>query len=169
MGYSIFWQSGFTGFTPNRKRWKFGKRVKILAATILHTKWETIEPKRLFAVIVEVGLDDGLDVLASFADGTARYINYTGRILIWETTDETSDALTSNLFEESIGIVNKIGPWKQPRKPRPVKGNVRLSFLVSDGLYFGEGPINVLFNDEMAKPALSAATALMQYLTSKAV
>ncbi|MFT3796388.1 hypothetical protein [Flavobacterium sp.] len=144
-------------------------RVKVLAANILHAKGQTLEPKKLFAVIVEVGLDEGLDVLASFADGTARYINYTGRILVWETTDETSNALTSDLFRESTHIVNKIGPWNQPRKPRPPKGNTRISFLVSDGLYFGEGPIQVLFNDPMAQPAFTAATSLMQYLTSKAV
>jgi len=45
---------------------------------------------------------------------------------------------------------------------------VRISFLVTDGLYFGEGPINVLFSDALAAPALSSATALMQYLVNRA-
>jgi hypothetical protein len=44
---------------------------------------------------------------------------------------------------------------------------MRITFLVSDGLYFGEGPINDLFNDPMAKPALITATELMRYLTEK--
>jgi len=44
---------------------------------------------------------------------------------------------------------------------------IRISFLVSDGLYFGEGPINDLFKDQLAAPALLATTRLMQYLTEK--
>ena len=121
--------------------------------------------KELLGVIIEVGLDNGLDVLASFKDGTARYINQTGKILIWETSDKVSDELTKNLFLQSQNIVNNIGVWDKPRRPYPTKGNVRLTFLVSDGLYFGEGPINVMFNDALANPALTKATELMQYLT----
>ena len=37
----------------------------------------------VLGVIVEVGLDEGLDVLASYQDGTARYINYTGKMILW--------------------------------------------------------------------------------------
>lgn len=125
--------------------------------------------KELLAVIVEVGLDNGLDALASFNDGTARYINQTGKILVWETTDEKSMELTQDLFLKSQNIVNQIGAWDKPRRPAPTKGNVRITFLVSDGLYFGEGPINVLFNDPMASPALTSATNLMKYLTEKSL
>ncbi|WP_423997112.1 hypothetical protein [Maribacter sp. IgM3_T14_3] len=125
--------------------------------------------KELLAVIVEVGLDTGLDALASFNDGTARYINQTGKILVWETTDEKSNELTQDLFLKSQNIVNQIGAWDKPRRPAPTKGNVRITFLVSDGLYFGEGPIDVLFNDPMASPALTSATYLMKYLTEKSL
>jgi len=123
--------------------------------------------KELLAVIVEVGLDDGLDVLASFSNGTARYINQTGKILIWEASDKTSDELTKDLFLKSQQIIDQIGPWDKPRRPYPTKGNVRITFLVSDGLYFGEGPINDLFNDPLARPALNAATGLLKFLTEK--
>lgn len=125
--------------------------------------------KELLAVIVEVGLNNGLDALASFNDGTARYINQTGKILVWETTDEKSNELTHDLFLKSQNIVNQIGAWDKPRRPAPTKGNVRITFLVSDGLYFGEGPIDVLFNDPMASPALTSATYLMKYLTEKSL
>ncbi len=125
--------------------------------------------KELLAVIVELGLDNGLDALASFNDGTARYINQTGKILIWETRDEKSNELTQDLFIKSQNILNQIGVWDQPRRPAPTKGNVRITFLVSDGLYFGEGPIDVLFNDPMAGPALTSATYLLKYLTEKSL
>lgn len=144
-------------------------RVKILAYNRLLANGQKSEKKVLLAVIVEVGLDNGLDVLASFNNGTARYINQTGKILIWETTDETSNELTKKLFLESQQIVAQIGPWDKPRRPHPGKGNVRITFLVSDGLYFGEAPMNTLFNDPLAGPALRTATELMKYLTEKAL
>ena len=142
-------------------------RVKILAYALLRKSGHPVEEKELLGVIVEVGLEDGLDVLASYQDGTARYINHTGKMVIWDATDEVSQDITAQLFRDSLAIVRRIGPWNGARKSHPVKGNVRISFLVSDGLYFGEGPINVLFNDAMAAPALSSATALMNYLTNR--
>ena len=74
-----------------------------------------------------------------------------------------------DLFSKSQHIVNQIGVWDQPRRAAPTSGNVRISFLVSDGLYFGEGPMNILFNDELARPALSAAVHLMRYLTDNSL
>jgi hypothetical protein len=57
--------------------------------------------------------------------------------------------------------VAKIGPWDQPRRPPPVEGNVRLTFLVSDGLYFGEGPFSVIQEDPIGGPVLAAASELL--------
>jgi hypothetical protein len=139
-------------------------RARILAYNRLHSLGHKPDKKELLGVIVEVGLDDGLDVVASYQDGAARYINYTGKLIIWEKNTEASQKLTKELFSRCEPILSKIGPWNQPRRPHPGKGNARITFLVSDGLYFGEGPINTLFNDQMAGPALSAATALMKYL-----
>jgi hypothetical protein len=140
-------------------------RVKILAYNRLRASGHHTEKKELLAVIVEVGLDGGLDVLASFEDGTARYINQSGKMIIWEKTDPTFLALREDLFAKSEKTVSQIGPWNQPRRPFPTTGNVRITFLVSDGLYFGEGPANVLFNDPMGKPVLDAAAQMMKYLT----
>lgn len=144
-------------------------RLKVLSYNRQLASGHKPKKKELLAVIVEVGLDNGLDALASFNDGTARYINQTGKILVWETTDEKSNELTQDLFLKSQNIVNQIGVWDNPRRPAPTKGNVRITFLVSDGLYFGEGPIDVLFNDPMASPALTSATYLMKYLTEKSL
>lgn len=144
-------------------------RVKILAYNKLRAAGVPIDKKDLLAVIVEVGMDEGLDVLASFQDGTARYLNHSGNMIIWETTTADSNDLTKRLFDESSKVVQQIGPWDKARRPQPAKGNARISFLVSDGLYFGEAPLNTLFSDPLAAHALQAATALMQYLTVHAV
>jgi len=69
----------------------------------------------------------------------------TGKILVWETTTDTkANELTTELFSKSQQIINKIGPWDKPRKPYSTKGNTRITFLVSDGLYFGEASTDVL-------------------------
>lgn len=144
-------------------------RVKVLAYKRIAASGCVVKDKNLLAVIVEVGLEEGLDILASFSDGTARYINHSGKVLIWENEDETSSKLTKQLFDNSNRIVQQIGPWDEPRKPHPTKGMVRISFLVSDKLYFGQGPMTVLFNDELAGPSLLTATHLMKYITEKAL
>jgi hypothetical protein len=142
-------------------------RFRMLASNIMSATGKKPPGKELFAVVVEVGLDDGLDVLASFQNGTARYVNYTEAITIWETVDERSRKITNDLFQCSREIISKIGPWEKQRKPPPPYGYTRISFLVSDGLYFGEGPTNAFFADPIAAPALAAATQLMQYITAQ--
>ena len=76
-------------------------RVKMLAYNKQMAVGHKPTKKELLGVIVEVGLDEGLDVLASFPNGTARYINYTGKLLIWETSDPTSEKLISELGRPS--------------------------------------------------------------------
>jgi len=142
-------------------------RIKLLAYHILSTQGKKSVDRILLGVVVELGLDEGLDVLAAYRDGTARYINYTGHMIIWETYNDESIVITKQLFEASGKIVSQIGPWNKPRRAFPAKGDLRISFLVSDGLYFGEGPINTLFKDQLAAPALTAATSMLQYITNK--
>lgn len=117
----------------------------------------------LLGVIVEVALDGGLDALAAYGDGTARYLNYAENVIIWESPNEQSNALVDNLWHHSINVVNRIGPDK-PRIAPPETGMVRLSFLVSGQIYLGQGPMQPFFQDAMAGPVLHAATQLMQYL-----
>ncbi|MBP7558174.1 MAG: hypothetical protein KA821_17990 [Chitinophagaceae bacterium] len=142
-------------------------RIRLLAFHQLRQGGLSTDSKELLGVVVEVALPEGLDVLAAYTDGTARFLHHTGRVIIWENgTDSRSRSLIDQLFAASASIVAQIGPWNQPRRPAPAPGMARISFLVADGLYFGEAPINNLFSDPLAAPALQAATALMQFLTS---
>ena len=142
-------------------------RPRILAANLLRSMGKPDEGKQLFGVIVEVGLDEGLDTLAAYEDGTARYINYSGSMIVWDTRTKESDELVVDLFAAARNVVEQIGPWEEPRLNRPRAGNIRLSFLVSDGLYFGEGPFEMLAADQIGGPVVAAATSLMQFLISQ--
>jgi hypothetical protein len=138
-------------------------RVRILAYNKLLSAGEKPANKELLGVIVEVGLETGTDVLASYKDGRGRYINQSGKIIIWETRDDTSNQLTDSIFKAGEVVSGQIGVWDKQRRPKPGQGTARLTLLRSDGLCFGEAPINVFFNDALAGPVLSAAAQLMKY------
>ncbi|EAQ76287.1 hypothetical protein WH5701_15811 [Synechococcus sp. WH 5701] len=50
----------------------------------------------------------------------------------------------------------------EARRAPPEDDNIRLTFLVSDGLYFGEGPMTVMQREPLAAPILQTATELLQ-------
>jgi hypothetical protein len=139
-------------------------RVRMLASNWLRGNGQPITGKELFGVIVEVALDNGLDTLAAYADGGVRYLNQSGRMSIFEGPMPALAPHVKQLLEASQAVVAKIGPWDKARLPPPVRGHVRLTFLVSDGLYFGEGPMSVFRRDPMAGPVVAAATTLLQHV-----
>lgn len=140
-------------------------RLRILAFNALRQRKVMPHKKVLLGVIVEVGLEHGLDTLAVYRDLRARYINQSGKLLIWETRKPEIDAGIRKLFQEAQPIIEKIGPWGKPRLPPPPAGQMRLTFLVSDGLYFGEGTMRSLSRSPLAGPVVTAATELLFALT----
>lgn len=142
-------------------------RMQLLAYRRLTEMGEIINTKKLLGVVVEVGMEDGLDTLAAYQDGTARYLNHSGRTIFWNTATAQSQNLIDELFAQSNEVVKQIGPWDQQRLPPPSSGNIRLSFLVSDGLYFGQGHFETLYAEGLARPVIDAATQLMIFLTQQ--
>lgn len=142
-------------------------RQVLLAYQLLADQGYQAHGRELLGVVIEVGLDDGLDTLAAYKDGTARYINHSGRMIVWEAKNARAELLIDTLFDKSQSVVKNIGPWDKDRLPAPGVGNVRLSFLVSDGLYFGQGPFDVLEADAMGGLVIHAATRLMVFLTEQ--
>jgi hypothetical protein len=137
-------------------------RVRMLAYHWLQSHGHTIDGKELLGVVVEVPLDGGLDTLAAFADEGVRYINQTGKTSIFEGPIAALSPSVKRLFDASRAVIARIGPWGKPRLPPPGRDRVRLTFLVSDGLYFGEGEMDVFQRDAMAGPVIQAAGELLQ-------
>ena len=126
------------------------------------------EAKRLYGVVVEVALDEeGLDIVAAYADHTARYFNYSGAAVVWERADESMDPAIDSLLEAGRVVAEKIGPWEEPRPPAPPNGQVRISMLAPSGLHFGQGPFDALSRDPLGGPVIAAAMQLMQSLIAK--
>lgn len=142
-------------------------RVRYLAYAKLRALGQSVPARVLLGVIVEVPLAGGLDVLAAFSDGGVRYVNQTGKLAVFEGVATLQPHL-QGLFAASERVVARIGPWEQPRRSPPKAGNVRLTFLVSDGLYFGEGDMSVMQREPMAAPVIQRATELLQTIVPMA-
>jgi hypothetical protein len=136
-------------------------RVRYLACTRLRQLGQPVPNKVLLGVVVEMPLAGGLDVLAAFSEGGVRYLNQSGKLGVVEGV-ESLQGLVRDLLTASKAVVARIGPWDQPRRPPPAFGNVRLTFLVSDGLYFGEGPASAMEREPMAGPVIQRAAQLLQ-------
>lgn len=137
-------------------------RLRVLAYNRLRAIGETVPAKILLGVVVEVGLEKGLDVLAAFVDRRARYINESEKMSVFESPLPDLEAPITSLLVAAQTVVDKIGPWNKPRLPPPINGNIRMNFLVSDGLYFGQGPIADLQQDAVAGPVIAASVALLR-------
>ena len=92
--------------------------------------------KQVLGIIIEVPYDQGAEVLASYADGTARYINHNGGMILWEDFDET----ITPLIYEGIKLAHPMGePTTQHRDSPIAEGDVRLTLLTPGGIYTWEG------------------------------
>jgi hypothetical protein len=136
-------------------------RVRYLAYSRLRQLREPVPAKRLLGVIVEVPLQGGLDVLATYSEGSVRYINQTGKLAFYERV-ESLNPLVQRLISDSSQVVARIGPTDQPRRPPPRGESVRITFLVSDGYYFGEGSMKSIQQDALAGPVIQRAVELLQ-------
>lgn len=122
--------------------------------------------KKVYGVVVEAGLDNGVDIVAAYEDGCARYYNYSGAAIIWEpnTTDSIINSKIEELLKQGRNTVTMIGPWEGRRPSSPTKGIVRLNMLTPSGLHFGEGSFNALSKDPLGAPIIQAAYVLMDNL-----
>jgi len=124
--------------------------------------------KRVLGVIVEVGIDNGDDLLAVYADRTAHYHNHAGTAVVWKRPNESLDGLIDSVLQAAVTVVDRIGPWQGMRPSPPRQDHMRLNILTPSGLHFGEGPFDRLQRDRLARPLVSAATNVMAKLTTMA-
>ncbi len=144
-------------------------RVRALAYAWLRAHALETPKGVMLGFILEVALDEGLDVLAAYADGGVRYINRTGRMTLIEPGASLDAAgYAKRLMQIAQPVVDQLGPWDQPRRPPPARPNVRLNFVVSDGLYFGEGPFDFMQQDGRAGPLIHEASKLLSYIVDQA-
>ena len=141
-------------------------RIRYMAFQRLRSSGQAVPERQLLGVVVEVPLSGGLDTLAAYSEGGVRYINQSGKLVIAEGV-LSLQPLVARLFDAAQPVVARIGPWSQARREPPSVGKVRLTFLVSGGLYFGEGPFSAMQQEPLAAPVIQRATELLQAVVAE--
>ncbi len=141
-------------------------RIRALAYGWLRANGFEVPRHKLLGVVIEVALTEGLDVLAAFSDGGVRYINQTGRLAVVEGGRPEVQAAVARLLTASQPVIERLGPWKKQRLPPPPQGHLRLTFLVSDGLYFGNGPIDAMEREPLAALVVREGAQLLQLVVA---
>jgi hypothetical protein len=137
-------------------------RVRALACARLRATGHAVPARLLLGVVVEVGLDPGLDALAAYRDGGVRYLHHSGRMSIVEGPDTPLQPAVDALLAASAMLVQRLEPSRVPRRPPPARGSLRVTFIASEGTYWGEGPLAAMSADPMAAPVVDRATRLLQ-------
>ncbi|MBV8635912.1 MAG: hypothetical protein JO002_15560 [Burkholderiaceae bacterium] len=141
--------------------------VRLFAYKWLREHSQLVPPKLLLGVVIEVPADEGLDTLAAYADGRVRYISHGGKEAQVEVPPAAMQDKSKALFTSSNKLVARIGAWNKKRLPPPAKGKVRISFLASDGLYFGEGSFAAIQKDADAAQVIRDGTELLQLVVGQ--
>jgi hypothetical protein len=104
-------------------------------------------------VVIDVALEGGLDTLAGYEDGTARYLNQGGGAIVWEARDPS--------------IVERSGPLDGPRPAAPPPGYAAIWILTDNGIHLGAGPFQTLATDPLGGPVIASGTDLMRQLIER--
>ena len=123
--------------------------------------------KDLLGVVVEVAMPEGLDIVAAYADGTARYFNYSGAAVVWDAPDNSLHQQIESVLQAGKVVVDQIGPWEDPRPAATPKGQARINMLTPSGLHFGQAPLEALATDQLGGAVITTATQLMASLIAK--
>jgi hypothetical protein len=126
--------------------------------------------KFVLGVVAEMPVGRAHDLLAAYRDGSARYLNYSGKVMAWEDRSVSPiQVAIGTWLDRGQVIANATGPWDQPSFPPLGAGHARAMVLTPGGPQFGQAPAAALSADPVAGPFLSAATSLMQLLVSRAM
>jgi hypothetical protein len=114
-------------------------RVQLWVWSALRGLGEMPEPKYAFQVlgaIIETPVGGAYDTLAAYVDGTARYLNYSGKAIFWDAPDPVVKQLCEAMVSSTI-------PASGAAKPRtilslPRKGN-QVTLLTRSGAFVVAG------------------------------
>jgi hypothetical protein len=136
--------------------WHFLRELRVFPPT------ETA--KQVLGVVVEVGVDRGLDLVAAYPDHHARYYNFSGAAVVWERPNDSLDKPIDDLLRAATVVVDAIGLWEKEKPSPPPKGQVRINILTPSGLHFGQGSWDALSKDKIGGPVIGLSFQLMQRL-----
>jgi hypothetical protein len=128
---------------------------------------EDSEASVVHGVVCEIPVATGHDVLAVYRDGSARYVNYSGKVAVLEPPSSPA------LHAAAVAVIVAAGPlgavvglWDGDELPAIPSGHARLVLLTPGGFRFGQGSPAALWNDPSGGTVLTRATQLVMLLTT---
>ena len=89
----------------------------------------------------------------AYRDGSARYLNYSGKVLLWEArSDAEIEAAITGWLAVGQVIADATGVWDQPSLPPVPPGQARLLMLTPGGHRFGQAPGSAVSCDPHGRP-----------------
>jgi hypothetical protein len=123
-------------------------------------------PERLYGVVLDVPLEQGWDTLAAYEDHTARYLNQSGGVIVWDGREPAIDALVDALLEATRPLLTTVPVWESAR-PAVTAERARISMLTAEGLHFTEGAFPAMTDGPATAPVFAAGAALMSALIDR--
>jgi hypothetical protein len=110
-------------------------RTELWVWSALRGLGEKPDPKSAFEVlgaVIETPVGGAYDTLAGYMDGTARYLNYSGKAIFWDAPDPVVKQLCQNLVSSTI-------PASGAAKPRTTlwlpKRGIQVTLLTRSGAF----------------------------------
>jgi hypothetical protein len=128
------------------------------------------DARRIRGVIVDMGLEAGVDTVAAYEDGSARYLAQAGGGIFWEVGQADGGDVRSaiaHLLEAGQRVVDATGPLEEQRPDAPSNGIAQIWLLTDGGIHLGMGPADLIGRDALGGPVLAAALGLMTTLIEK--
>jgi hypothetical protein len=97
----------------------------------------------VLGVIIEIPMQDGYDTLSAYADGSARYLNYSGRAIFWDKPDATIKNLCRGFIESTIPASSSAKPRNSNALPKSV---AQVTLLTRSGNYAIIAPPKYVIN-----------------------
>lgn len=125
----------------------------------------TDEARRVRAAVVEIGFEQGVDVVVAYEDHTARHLNdTTGSGVFWDRRDDRFDAMIDSVLVAAQAVADSTTPLDGPLPDVVGLGAVH-ALLVSDGgISLGTGPMEAVMADELGSVLLDAVFTLANAL-----
>jgi hypothetical protein len=125
---------------------------------------------RVRGAIVEMGLEQGVDTVAGYEDGSARYLNQGGGGVFWDAAEPEGGEIRGaigRLLEVAQSVADATGPLDGRRPGPPDQGSAAIWLLTDGGVHVGVGPAGALTGDALGGPVIAAAVGLMSALIER--
>ncbi|HXC02720.1 MAG TPA: hypothetical protein VNU49_08730 [Opitutaceae bacterium] len=134
-------------------------RVQLWVWSCLRELGEKPDPKAAYevlGVVIEMPSGGAYDTLAAYVDGSARYLNFSGKAIFWDAQDSGIKSLCQAFIDSTIPASSRAKPRTRLSLP---KDGAQVTLLTRSGIYVITDP---------PEPVVGAAAALMIELMKRA-